>query len=366
MLTTAKPARAGSATRDTFGTLPDGRAVASVTLTNAAGAKAVVIAWGAALQQLWIPDRAGTLADVTLGCATLGDYIAHRDYFGATVGRFANRIAGGRFTLDGKSYASSVNSPPNTLHGGGEGFDRKLWKIVEIVGGGAPRVTLRLVSPAGDQGYPGTLSVTATYTLDDAGRLTIDYRATTSAPTIVNLTNHAYWNLAGEGTGGALGAVLTIPASRFTPVDATLIPTGEERAVAGTPFDFRTPRRIDERVRDTRDMQIALGHGYDHNFIVADDVTTEPHLSARLVEPGSGRTLEVWSNQPGLQFYSGNFLNATPPGKSGRAYRPGDAIALEPQLFPDTPNRPGFPSARLDPGQVYHHRIEFRFGVGPP
>ncbi len=357
-------ATAGTAVRAPFGTLADGREVPAVTLTNRHGVKAVVIAWGAALQQLWVPDRHGTLADVTLGPATLKDYVDKREFFGATVGRFANRLARGRFTLDGTTYQLATNDGANALHGGDEGFDRKLWEVVEVAGGDTPHVTLRLVSADGDQGYPGQLTVTATYTLDDSNQLTIDYRATTTRPTIVNITNHAYWNLAGEGASrSALDAMLTIAADRFTPVDAALIPTGEKRAVAGTPFDFRTPHIIAERVRAGGDAQIVFGHGYDHNFIIADAATATPHLMARVEDQLSGRTMELWSNQPGLQFYSGNFLDATTIGKAGALYRAGDAIALEPQNFPDSPHQRAFPSARLAPGDTYRNVILYKFGV---
>lgn len=343
-----------------FGRLPDGREVRLVTLASPAGAKVAVMTWGAAIQSVLVPDRQGRMADVTLGHASLAGYLAQPEYFGATVGRVANRIARGGFTLDGKAYRVPVNNGPNSLHGGKQGFDKQLWELVEA---GDSRAVLRLVSRDGDQGYPGTLTVTATFTLQPDNTLAINYVATTDRPTVVNLSNHAYWNLAGEGNGTALDHLLTIPADSFLPVDADLIPTGEFRSVAGTPFDFRQPRRVGARVRDAADAQIGFGRGYDHNWVIARDVAPAPRLLARLVEPASGRTLEVHSDQPGLQFYSGNFLDGSVVGKSGRAYRQGDTIVLEPQKFPDTPNRPAFGSVRLAPGDTYRSTILFRFGV---
>lgn len=347
---------------ETFGRLPDGREVPAVTLSNGRGLEARVIAWGAALQALTVPDRGGRPADVTLGYSTLEAYLAGTEYFGCTVGRVANRIARGRFDLDGKSYRTPVNNGVNALHGGTAGFDKNLWELVEAEGDSA---TLRLVSPDGDQGYPGTLTATATWSVDPAENiLRLAYRATTDAPTIVNLSHHAYWNLAGEGGArGVMEHLLTIPAEYFTPTDEGAIPTGEFRAVAGTPFDFRLATAIGARVRHASDEQIGFGKGYDHNWVVARDVAPEPRLLAHLRDPASGRAMEVRSNQPGLQFYSGNFLDATRVGKAGALYRMGDGIALEPQKFPDTPNRPEFGSVRLDPGQVYENLIEYRFSA---
>jgi aldose 1-epimerase len=358
-------AHAATATRTTFGTLPDGRVVPAVTLANAHGVSATVIAYGAALQSLIMPDRDGRKADIVLGYDNLDQYLAQPQYFGETVGRFANRIAKGKFTLDGKSYQVPVNNGPNSLHGGTTGFGAVLWTVTKVSDGPAAAVTLRYVSKDGDQGYPGTLTVDATYSLDEHDRLTIDYRATTDAPTIVNLSNHTYWNLSGEGSAnGAMGEVLTIPADRYLPTDATSIPTGERRPVAGTVFDFRTPHVIGERVRDAADQQIVFARGYDHNWIVGDAVTPGQHLMAKVSDPASGRGFELWSNQPGVQFYSGNFLDGTSHGKAGKIYREGDAIVLEPQLFPDTPNQPSFPSARLAPGQVYRNTITYRLTSG--
>ncbi|MDP9423583.1 MAG: galactose mutarotase [Pseudomonadota bacterium] len=347
-------------TRAPFGQAPDGEAVEAITLSNARGMQARIITYGATLQALLVPDRNGKLADVTTGYPTMDGYIAKSEFFGASIGRFANRIAAGRFTLDGKTYQAPLNNGPNSLHGGSKGFDKVNWKILEAKQGS---VSLRYVSPHMDQGYPGTMTVTAIYTLEPDNTLRVDYRATTDRPTIVNLTNHAYWNLAGEGSPeGAMGHILTIPADHFTPVDKTLIPTGEFRPVEGTVFDFRRPTPIGARVR-ANDQQILFGQGYDHNWVIDRKVAKEPRLLARVEEPRSGRVLDVLSNQPGIQFYSGNFLDATIVGKAGQLYRQGDAIALEPQKFPDTPNKPEFGSARLEPGATYHHTILFRFSV---
>lgn len=360
------PVRAAEPVRTVFGTLPDGRSVEEVTLTNGKGITARILSWGALLRSLDVPDRSGKAADVVLGYNDLASYLTKGSYFGVSVGRYANRIRAGRFTLDGQTYTLATNDGPNALHGGAAGFDKRLWTITAVKGGAAPSVTLRYVSPDGEEGYPGTLTATATYTLDATDTLTVTYEATTDKPTIVNLTNHSFFNLAGEGSGRSiLDQTLTIPAERFTPVDATLIPTGAHLPVAGTPFDFRKPTVIGARIRDGRDEQIVRARGYDHNWVVTDAPTAEPHLVARVEDPESGRILEVASNQPGVQFYAGNFLNATVVGKSGLAYRQSDALALEPELFPDTPNQPAFGSARLDPGKTYRNVIAYRFSTSP-
>lgn len=348
------PAQAADAKRTSFGTMPDGRDVPAVTLTNRRGVSATVIALGASLQALLMPDKHGKVDDVQIGYDTLDGYLAKPEFFGATVGRVANRIAKGRFTLDGKTYRTPTNDGANSLHGGTKGFDKVLWDVTEVKGGaaagGIASVTLRYVSPDGDMGYPGTVTTYATYALDEKNQLTIEYRATTDRPTVVNISNHAYWNLAGVGSPrGAMGHVVTIPAERYTPTDPTAIPTGQHVSVAGTVFDFRKPHAISERVRDARDPQIAYGRGYDHNWVIGNAVTPTTHLMARVIEPVSGRGYELWSNQPGLQFYSGNFFNGTITGKKGQIYRMGDAIVMEPQLFPDAPNQPNFPSVRLNP-----------------
>jgi len=361
----AGSANGATAKREPFGTLPDGTPIESVVLTGANGVSARIMTLGATLQALNAPDRSGHVADVTLGYDDARSYVEHPNYWGQTIGRYANRIAGGRFTLDGKTYQLPLNDKTNSLHGGTVGLDKRVWQIVEVSDkGGVAKVALQTVSPAGDQGYPGNLTVTTTYTLDDRGSLTIDMDASTDAPTIVNLTNHALFNLAGEGApSGALGHRMTVAAHRYTPVNAALIPTGELRDVTGTPFDFTKGRIIDEVVRDGRDPQIVIGRGVDHNFVLDAGKTRDPKLAVRLEDPRSGRVLEVLTDQPGIQIYTGNFLDGTFVGKNKHVYRMGDGIALEPQVFPDTPNKPAFGSARVDPGKPYHHRMIYRMSV---
>jgi aldose 1-epimerase len=355
---------AANAQRAPFGKLPDGTPIEAVTLSNAHGVSARIITYGATLQSLVAPDRQGQSADIALGYDDLAGYVQHPNYFGATIGRFANRIAGARFALDGKTYTLALNDKPNSLHGGTQGFDKRVWRIESVQSGASAQVTLTLTSAAGDQGYPGTLHVTERYALDDAGALTLDYSATTDAPTVVNLTNHSIFDLAGEGSQhGVLDQRLTIPASHYTPVDATLIPTGTLQPVVGTVFDFTHGRIIGQDIRDGRDAQIVAGRGYDHNFALDAGLTPEPKLAARVEDPHSGRVLEVWSTDPGVQVYTGNFLDGTRVGKHGHLYRMGDGIALEPQKFPNAPNEPKFASARLDPGSTYHHRMIFRVSV---
>jgi aldose 1-epimerase len=356
---------AATVSREPFGS-SDGRAVEVITLSNDAHMKVRIITYGASIQSVMAADRDGHFEDVALGYPTLDLYLSQPQYFGATVGRVANRIAKGRFSLDGKTYQTPVNNGVNSLHGGTKGFDKVVWDVVSATGGPNASVTLRYVSADGDQGYPGTLTTLATYSLDAKNQLTIDYKATTDRPTVINLSNHAYWNLAGEGsTLGAMGHLLTIPADYYTPTDAGAIPTGELRPVGGTVFDFRKATPIGRRVRDASDQQIVYGRGYDHNWVIDRKLSTAPRLLARVEEPVHGRVLEVLSNQPGLQFYSGNFLDGTSSGKAGKIYREGDAIVLEPQMFPDTVNRPGFGSVRLDPGQTYHNIIVLRFSTAP-
>ena len=364
MKETQIPSQQPSIVRTLFGHLPDGRTVEAVTLLNARGLRATVLTYGATLQAMWVPDRNGLFCDVTLGHATLAPYLDQPQYFGSSVGRVANRIAGGRFILDGTGYQVPANNGPNALHGGAAGFDKALWEVVAVTCDPAPQVVLAHASPDGDQGFPGALAVTATYTLEHDGTLAIVYRAETDRPTLVNLTNHAYWNLAGEGApSGAMDHVLTIPADHFLPTDDTAIPTGEFAPVAGTAFDFRSPTAIGARLRDARHEQIRVGRGYDHNWVVARERSAQLRLLARLEHAGSGRMLEVLSTEPGVQFYSGNFLDGSAVGKAGQAYRMGDGIALEPQMFPDTPNRPEFGSLRLEPGDIYEHHMAFRFGI---
>ena len=363
-LACASPAQAATAGRAPFGHLADGRAVEVVTLTNGSGVTARVLSYGAILQSLEAPDRAGRTADIVLGYADMAGYLAKPNYFGASVGRYANRIAHGRFTLDGTSYTLATNDGPNALHGGKVGFDKRLWTVADVKNGPVASVTFAYTSADGEEGYPGTLHVTATYSLDEKNALTVEYKATTDKPTVLNITNHSFFNLAGEASQRSiLGNRLTIPAETTTPVDRTLIPTGQLRPVAGTPLDFRTSTEIGARIRDGRDPQIVVGQGYDENYVLGRSITPATHLAARVEDPESGRVLEIATNQPGVQFYSGNFLDGTAIGKSGHAYRQGDGLALEPQVFPDTPNQPSFGSARLDPGQTYRNIIIYRLST---
>jgi aldose 1-epimerase len=359
--TAAAPANAATATREAAGTLADGTQVEAVTLTARNGVSARILSYGATLQRLSAPDRDGRQADVLLGYDDARDYAEHPNFFGVTVGRYANRIGGGRFVLDGKTYQLPLNDKVNSLHGGTRGFDKQPWRIVAVKDGS---VTLALTSADGDQGYPGTLDVTVTYAMSDDGALTITFGATTDKPTVVNMTNHAIFNLAGEGSPlGAMGHRLTIPAKAITPVDANLIPTGALRPVADTVFDFRTGRTVADGLRDGRDPQIVIGRGYDHNFALDKGTTATPGLAARLEDPVSGRVLEVSTTEPGVQFYTGNFLDGTYIGKGRHVYRMGDGIALEPQKFPDSPNKPAFASPRVDPGKPYRHVMIYKLSV---
>lgn len=363
LLATVTAASAGEASKASFGTTPDGKDVTLVTLTNGHGVTAKVLSLGAALYALDVPDRNGKSGDIVLGYPDLKGTFAMPQYFGDTVGRYANRIAKGKFTLDGKQYNVPVNNGPNSLHGGKIGFDKVIWNVDKVESGTTPSVTLSYVSPDGDQGYPGKLTATATYSLDDRNELTIEYTATTDAPTIVNITNHTYWNLAGEGSGSVMDQRLMIAGDAYLPTDATAIPTGEVRHVAGTDFDFRKAKPIGRDVRDAKEEQIVFGRGYDHNWVISRKEAAQSREVARVSDPKSGRVLSLWSAQPGLQFYSGNFLDGTTSGKSGGVYRQGDAFALEPQLFPDTPNHPDFGSARLEPGKTYRNVMTYKFSV---
>lgn len=357
-------ALAAEGSRALAGKLADGTGIEVITLSNRQGVSAKILTYGATLQSLSGPDRTGKTADVLLGYDDLSGYVDHPNYFGVTVGRYANRIAGGTFTLDGKPYQLPLNDKVNSLHGGGKGFDKQVWKVVSLKSGPIATLVLSLTSPDGDSGYPGQLDTTVTYTLDEAGNLGIAFDARTSKPTIVNMTNHAIFNLAGEGSAdGALGHLLTIPAKAYTPVDANLIPTGELKPVDGSVFDFRASRRVADGIRDGRDQQIVFGRGYDHNYALDKGATKAPELAARLEDPASGRVLEVLSTEPGVQFYAGNFLDGTLVGKQGHLYRMGDGIALEPQKFPNSPNQPSFLSARVDPGKPYHHQMIYRLSV---
>jgi aldose 1-epimerase len=348
-------------TKASFGKTPAGTEVHLYTLTNARGMEARIATYGGIVTLLTAPDRKGQFGDVVLGYDNLAAYIKDSPYFGALIGRYGNRIAKGQFELNGKKYQLAINNEPNSLHGGKVGFDKVVWtaKTTEVTAQG-PQLTLFYMSPHGEEGYPGAVSVTAVYTLGDDNSLRLDYRATTDRDTVVNLTQHSYFNLRGEGN--ILGHVVQIDADRFTPVDATLIPTGELRPVAGTPFDFRTPTAIGARI-EAADQQLKFGKGYDHNWVISKPVGGALARMATVYEPESGRVLEVSSTEPGLQFYSGNFLDGTLIGKGGKKYAFRNGFCLEPQHFPDSPNKPQFPSVVLKRGDVYRHTIVYRFSA---
>ena len=361
---TAPLAHAAEATQTNFGTLADGTEVKKITLTGDDGVSVSILTLGATLHEFMVPDRDGNVEDILVSYEDLSDYAEAPNYWGATIGRYANRIAGGKFTLDGKTYQLSQNDGENSLHGGGNAWDVRNWKIEKVESGRVAKVRLSLQSPDGEAGYPGAVNSAVTYSLDDAGSLQIEFDATTNKPTIINMTNHALFNMAGEGAEeGAMGNVLTIPASRYTPVNENLIPTGEQRPVEGSVFDFRAGKSLHDGLRDGTNQQIVYGRGFDHNFALDKGVTARPELAARLEDPASGRVLEVLSTEPGLQVYSGNFLDGTYIGKNSHVYRMGDGIALEPQKFPDAPNHPEFVSARVDPGKPYRHVMIYRVSV---
>jgi aldose 1-epimerase len=350
-------------TKEAWGTTAGGQAVDRYTLTNN-GMRVRIITYGGILQTIETGDRRGRVANVALGFDNLADYETKSPYFGAITGRYANRIARGRFTLDGATYQLPINDPPNSLHGGTVGFDKHVWAATPLRTGNGVGLRLRFTSPDGDQGYPGELRATVTYTLTRNHEIRMDYEATTSKPTVVNLTNHAYWNLAGEGSGTIDGHRLYLNASRYTPVDPTLIPTGAIDPVAGTPMDFRRPVAIGARNREGFG-QLVIGRGYDHNWVLdrRDATFTRLEVAARATDPASGRQLTVLTTEPGIQFYGGNFLDGTLVGTSGRMYRQGDGFALESQHFPDSPNHPNFPSTVLRPGQTYRTTTIYQLGV---
>ncbi len=337
--------------KELFGRLADGTKVYRWSLENG-GTRMKVLSYGGVVQSLEIPDRRGRYANVSLGFDNLDDYVARSPHFGALIGRYGNRIAKGRFTLDGKEYQLSVNDGENSLHGGALGFDYRVWDVEPFTRGSDTGLVLHYTSVDGEMGYPGTLRAKVTYTLTRRGDWRIDYEATTDKATVVNLTSHVYWNLAGEGSGTIEDHELSIAASRFTPTDAGLIPTGELARVSGTPFDFRRAKPIGRDIRDAH-PQLVTAKGFDHNWVLDKGITDRPEHIATLRDHASGRTLRIATDQPGLQFYSGNFLDGTLTGPGGSLYRQGDALCLETQHFPDSPNHPSFPSTVLRPGQTY-------------
>jgi aldose 1-epimerase len=349
--------------RAPFGALPSGEPVEVFTLTNPRGIEVRAMTYGGIILSLRVPDRSGQLGDIVLGYDDLDGYLRETPYFGAIIGRYGNRIANGRFTLDDETYTLAANNGPNALHGGLKGFDKVIWAAEPFESDTAVGVSFRYTSPDGEEGYPGTLEAHVTYTLSDNGALIFEYHATTDRATAVNLTQHSYFNLAGDGSGDILGHELTIDASAYTPVDSTLIPTGEVAPVAGTPFDFRTATPIGARIADD-DGQLANGGGYDHNFVLDRNGLGLLH-AARVVEPNSGRTLDIWTTEPGLQFYSGNFLDGTIMGKAGHVYAHRNGLCLETQHYPDSPNQPSFPSTILRPGEEYASRTMLVFGTVP-
>jgi aldose 1-epimerase len=347
--------------KEPFGTTPEGEQVDVYTFSN--GRVTIsMLTWGATIQRIDLPDRRGRTKNVSLGFDNLDDYRTKSPYFGSTIGRYGNRIAKGQFVIDGVTYQIPPNNGENALHGGPIGFDKKVWTAKVVRSENAIGVEFGLVSPDGDQGFPGTLTTRVTYVLNRRNQLRIDYHATTDKSTVVNLTNHAYFNLAGEGNGAIYDQVLYLNAPRYTPVDAGLIPTGELPSVSGTPFDFRKPETIGARIRSNH-PQMLIGRGYDHNFVLGKAGKDGFRLAAKAWDPKSGRLLTVHTTEPGVQLYTGNFLDGTIVGIGGNAYRQGDAFCLETQHYPDSPNHPNFPSTLLRPGQTLKSTTVFGFGL---
>jgi len=358
-------AKSGSTTKSPWGKTPDGEQVDLYTLTNKNGVEAAITTYGGAVVSLKVPDRNGKLGDVVLGFDSIDGYVEGKSYFGAIVGRYGNRIGHAQFTLDGKTYTLAKNNGENSLHGGTKGFNKVVWKAREIPAKDGQALELTYLSKDGEEGFPGNLKVRVVYTLTVSNELKMEYSATTDKKTVVNLTNHSYFNLAGAGPGmgDILGHLLMTEADKFTPVDSGLIPTGELRDVAGTPFDFRQPTAIGARI-NSDDEQIKLGGGYDHNFVLRRKPGDPISLAARAEEPKTGRVMEVWTTEPGVQFYTGNFLDGSAHGKGGVAYTKRSAFCLETQHFPDSPNQPKFPSVVLNPGERYHTTTIYKFSTG--
>ena len=352
--------KTGSVRKSSFGKTPEGRQVDLYTLKNQKGVEVAITNFGGIVVSVKVPDRHGKMADVVLGYDSLDGYINDKSYFGALIGRYGNRIAHGQFTLDGVTYKLAKNNGENSLHGGLKGFNKAVWEAKEASSNEGPSLRLNYLSKDGEEGYPGNLKVQVVYTLTDANELKIDYSATTDKKTVVNLTNHSYFNLAGQGTGDILGHELMLQADKFTPVDAGLIPTGELRPVEGTPFDFRSKTAIGARINND-DEQLKLGKGYDHNFVLTR--TADFSLAARVSEPTSGRVLEVWTTEPGVQLYCGNHLDGTLTGADGTVYKQHTGFCLETQHFPDSINKPGFPSVILRPGQTFKSTTALRFAA---
>jgi aldose 1-epimerase len=362
----------GSPQGQPWGTLPDGRQVHRFSLHSASGVQVDLAEYGARLIRVQTPDRSGRLGDVMLGHEHLGPYLdrATAPYFGATVGRYANRIARGRFGLDGHEYQLAANNPPNHLHGGPGGFDAVLWAGQGFAGEGHQEVLFSRVSPEGEEGYPGAVDLRVRYTLSDSGTLAFEVQGRTTRPTLLNVTNHAYWNLASGGAQSVLDQRLTLAAQGYLPIDDTQIPLGHEEAVAGTPFDFLKPRAIGDAI-GADDLQLRRAGGYDHHFVLpgpapvpGNEQATDLRWAATLSDPGSGRQLQLWTTEPGLQVYSGNFLDGTVVGRDGARYQQRASVCLEAQHAPDSPNRPEFPSVVLRPGVMYSTRTEWRFSAG--
>ena len=348
--------------RQPFGRLSDGNEADVYTLTNRKGMEVAITNFGGIIVSLKVPDRTGKMDDVVLGYDSLDGYLTNKAYFGATIGRYGNRIGHGTFVLDGKTYTLPKNDGDNTLHGGNEGFNKRLWAAKDVSGKQGPALELTYLSKDGEEGFPGNLSVKVVFTLTDANELRISYAAITDKDTVVNLTNHAYFNLAGHGNGDVLGHMLTIQGDKITAVDSSLIPTGELRPVAGTPFDFTKSTAIGERINQD-DPQIKVGKGYDHNWVLTSAAKAGPALVAEAYEPKSGRVLQVLGTEPGVQFYSGNFLDGTITGKDGKVYNRRYGFCLETQHFPDSPNHPSFPSTELTPGKKYATTTIFKFST---
>jgi aldose 1-epimerase len=353
--------KSSTITKADFGKMPEGQPVEIYTLRNSQGAEARIMTYGGIVQSLTMPDKHGKFADVVLGYDNLQGYIDKTPYFGALVGRYGNRIGGAKFTLEGQTYTLATNNGPNSLHGGLKGFDKVVWTARPMVTSHGPALILTYLSRDGEEGFPGNLEVTAIYTLTDKNELKLEFTAHTDKPTVANLTHHSYFNLKGQGNGDILGHIVYINSDKTTPVDSGLITTGEFADVTGTPFDFRTPTPIGARINNP-DKVLQYGPGYDHNWVI-NKPPGKFGLQARVVEPTSGRVMEVWSDEPGLQFYAGNFLDGTINGKGGVAYQIHTGFCMEPQHYPDSPNKPNFPSVELKPGQTYHNTIVYKFSV---